>query len=476
MKKNLILLIIVLLQFNATAQKDKVVIKGVVRSRILATDDDNAIPGVVIKDENGKSIGKTNTYGEFEIKYSKALIDNKTKFTFNKKEFLSKEVEVVDQSDLIVHLDCEDDKYLREVVMTVVDEDKKLLKDAVITHSFYHKESKTDYNGEYILRVPNPAFLDSWEHKDETQKIIVSISKKGYLNQEFITSYPELKKPITINLKSLKKIELVFKNEKNEIEKHRFVNLESLKDYVVSIKDKNPLLAQLIQNKIDLDPNLLIFDMLEDQKNVYIIEIEDENGVKKKHKFVNLDAIEDYILELRKTNPELADKLKALLLSDPDLHVFDLTTPEVFKEELIEDKVIEVVKVQEEKVNKFLKGQLISTILHDYDDASQNASSKTKIDNIVSLMKNNPSMIISVESHTDSKGEDDYNMSLSKKRAKFIKNYLVNNGVSKKRIEIVYLGESKPLVKNENEDGSDNPIGRAKNRRTEFKVVSNILE
>ena len=179
MKKYILLLLIALLQVNANAQKDKVVIKGVVRSRILATDDDNAIPGVVIKGENGKTLGKTDTYGKFEVKYSKALIDSKTKFTFTKKEFLTKDFIVVDQSDLIIHLECEDDKYLRQVVMTVIDDEGASIEDALISHSFYQKDSKTDDKGEYLLRVPNPTYLDSWEHKDETQKIIVSISKRA---------------------------------------------------------------------------------------------------------------------------------------------------------------------------------------------------------------------------------------------------------------------------------------------------------
>ena len=64
-------------------------------------------------------------------------------------------------------------------------------------------------------------------------------------------------------------------------------------------------------------------------------------------------------------------------------------------------------------------------------------------------------------------------MSLSKRRALGAKNYLIRKGISGARIQTKYFGESQPMAPNTNPDGSDNPEGRAKNRRTEFKVVSN---
>ena len=70
-----------------------------------------------------------------------------------------------------------------------------------------------------------------------------------------------------------------------------------------------------------------------------------------------------------------------------------------------------------------------------------------------------------LEGHTDSMGNEDYNMNLSKRRAESVKNYLVENfNVDASRISIIGYGESNPISTN------DTPAGRQNNRR----VVANI--
>jgi outer membrane protein OmpA-like peptidoglycan-associated protein len=49
--------------------------------------------------------------------------------------------------------------------------------------------------------------------------------------------------------------------------------------------------------------------------------------------------------------------------------------------------------------------------------------------------------------------------------------YLVSKGVDPKRLKAQGYGESQPIAPNQNSDGSDNPEGRAKNRRTDFKII-----
>ena len=82
---------------------------------------------------------------------------------------------------------------------------------------------------------------------------------------------------------------------------------------------------------------------------------------------------------------------------------------------------------------------------------------------------------IEVAGHTDSKGPDAYNMKLSQRRAHVVAEYFVDKGVVKKRMKVIGYGESKPAAPNENADGSDNPEGRAKNRRTEIIILSTDL-
>ena len=76
---------------------------------------------------------------------------------------------------------------------------------------------------------------------------------------------------------------------------------------------------------------------------------------------------------------------------------------------------------------------------------------------------------IRLEGHTDSKGSPDYNRELSKRRVEIIAEWFKFSGLGKLKIEKGWFGKSKPLVPNTNEDGTDNPVNRQKNRRVEIK-------
>jgi outer membrane protein OmpA-like peptidoglycan-associated protein len=78
---------------------------------------------------------------------------------------------------------------------------------------------------------------------------------------------------------------------------------------------------------------------------------------------------------------------------------------------------------------------------------------------------------VEIFGHTDSKGSDVYNQKLSEKRSLSVKAWLLTNtGFSKDLIHTKGLGETQPRAPNKKEDGSDNPEGRAQNRRVEILV------
>ena len=87
------------------------------------------------------------------------------------------------------------------------------------------------------------------------------------------------------------------------------------------------------------------------------------------------------------------------------------------------------------------------------------------------LLKDNPELRIELGSHTDSVDTEAYNQYLSQKRAESAVDYLITRGVSSQRLVAKGYGESKPIARNTNPDGSDNPQGRQKNRRTEFRII-----
>ena len=118
---------------------------------------------------------------------------------------------------------------------------------------------------------------------------------------------------------------------------------------------------------------------------------------------------------------------------------------------------------------------VMKNIYYEYGKYKLTKEQKETIDSsLVTLMKQAPEIVIELESHTDNQGSEDFNMKLSQKRADEIVDYVVKQGVDPKRISGKGFGYSVPVDTNVNEDGSDNPQGRAKNRRTEFRIVGSM--
>ncbi len=107
----------------------------------------------------------------------------------------------------------------------------------------------------------------------------------------------------------------------------------------------------------------------------------------------------------------------------------------------------------------------------DFDKATLRPDAVSILSEATEILKRYPDLRVEVAGHTDSKGTDAYNQKLSERRAKAVYDYLTTNGVSAARLQgPIGYGESRPIAPNTNADGSDNPEGRAKNRRTELNV------
>ena len=95
-----------------------------------------------------------------------------------------------------------------------------------------------------------------------------------------------------------------------------------------------------------------------------------------------------------------------------------------------------------------------------------------ELDKLVNVLNDNPEISIELSSHTDSIASDEYNLRLSQRRAQSAVDYIVTAGIDRERLVAKGYGESRPIARNTNPDGTDNPEGRQKNRRTEFKIIS----
>jgi outer membrane protein OmpA-like peptidoglycan-associated protein len=105
-------------------------------------------------------------------------------------------------------------------------------------------------------------------------------------------------------------------------------------------------------------------------------------------------------------------------------------------------------------------------IQFDFDKATIKAESNGLLDEITSVVKDNPQLRkISIEGHTDSDGADAYNAKLSSGRAGAVMAYLVSHGIEPERLSAKGHGESKPIASNDDADGKE------RNRRVEFIIT-----
>ncbi|MCK9262477.1 MAG: OmpA family protein [Deltaproteobacteria bacterium] len=101
-------------------------------------------------------------------------------------------------------------------------------------------------------------------------------------------------------------------------------------------------------------------------------------------------------------------------------------------------------------------------ILFDLDKATLQPESTKQLQHVVTLLKDNPDLMLEVQGHTDDQGSDDYNLKLSQRRAETVVTYLGLFDIDTSRLVPKGYGESKPVMPNTTEEG------RAKNRRVEL--------
>ena len=96
-----------------------------------------------------------------------------------------------------------------------------------------------------------------------------------------------------------------------------------------------------------------------------------------------------------------------------------------------------------------------------------NSNSKLALDKLVKVFRAYPETNILIEGHTDDVGKENYNQTLSKRRANAVGKYLKSAGVASSRLTINYYGETQPKVENTSD------ANRSENRRVEFAITAN---
>ena len=118
-----------------------------------------------------------------------------------------------------------------------------------------------------------------------------------------------------------------------------------------------------------------------------------------------------------------------------------------------------------------LSMNLSGDVLFDYDKAALKPEAEQALKKVAVVLSQFPESKVTVVGYTDSKGAKAANMQLSRERAQAVKDWLVKNGgVLATNISTKGLGEQYPVAPNTNKDGTDNPLGRALNRRVSIIV------
>ncbi len=110
--------------------------------------------------------------------------------------------------------------------------------------------------------------------------------------------------------------------------------------------------------------------------------------------------------------------------------------------------------------------QVIRNIYFDFGTARLKANSSPELDKLLKVIEENPRYIIEISGHTDNVGGKEFNLGLSKRRARSVVNYMIRKGQSDGRFLVEGYGEERPMASND-----DEVMGRELNRRVEFKVL-----
>ncbi len=138
------------------------------------------------------------------------------------------------------------------------------------------------------------------------------------------------------------------------------------------------------------------------------------------------------------------------------------TTDSVFVESEESTPVIKDIYLKKIEVGLTVR---LKNIYFDFDKTTLKSESFTELNKVVEFLKQNSGVEIEIAGHTDSKGADEYNHSLSQGRSQSVVDYLISQGIESYRLTAQGYGEEKPI------DTNDTEAGRANNRRVEFTVV-----
>lgn len=304
-----------------------------------------------------------------------------------------------------------------------------------IFKTVYNSETKTWSKPEnigYPVNTPD----------DDVFFVISASGKHGYYASFNANGYGE-KDIYVITFLGLEK-PMVMNNEDNLLASQAAPVKETVIAPVLAIKEAQlTILKGVITDELTKQPLEATIEIVDNLKNQVIASFTSNSSTGKY--LVSLPAGRNYGIAVKKDN--------YLFHSEN----FDIPNTAAYQE-VIKDVALKNIAVGSKIILK--------NIFFDFDKATLRPESTNELERLTKLLNDVPTLKIEISGHTDSKGADEYNKTLSNNRAKAVLDYLVKAGISAGRLTSVGYGEEQPIA------GNDTDEGRQLNRRTEFKILS----
>jgi outer membrane protein OmpA-like peptidoglycan-associated protein/tetratricopeptide (TPR) repeat protein len=241
-------------------------------------------------------------------------------------------------------------------------------------------------------------------------------------------------------------------NEENEegfVSSNRLVDGENMSDDIYAIKKLQPICDVLMSVTVRDSKTGLILEGAS-------ISIQDIEGNIFGTKMSNTEGVVEYIIECDIDTKIVGSKIDY----ESGFTLVSGTSDEEVVAELLITPIDEIILA-----NKVI----LNPIYFDFDKSNITAQAAFELDKLVQLMTKYKSIVISAESHTDSRGSSSYNLSLSERRALSTAQYVISKGIDASRITGTGKGETIP---SNDCGGSCNEEEHQLNRRSEFLILS----
>lgn len=262
--------------------------------------------------------------------------------------------------------------------------------------------------------------------------------------------------------------------------KYKFNKLASDENALASMQvEESDLIMDLKGKILDGDkkrmPNTKV-SLLNDKGETILIDTTDETG---KFTFKKLAVAKNYTLQLDMEDDRLKKAEQVYIATEEEKIVQALvkdfkngfqykvlaSEPSLLKQIHVDDPWLDVLS--------FDKNETViqESVTYGSGEYKLGAAGLNILDKIILVLKSNPKITIEIGSHTDSRGNDDFNLALSKKRATFAADYVTSKGISASRIKGIGYGETKIVNKCAN-NVTCTDEEHARNRRTEFRIIN----